>query len=189
MDRRLFITLGTAALAARPATAKPRPYALDRANSTVAFTYQMNGQPMTGRMPIASADIVLDVDNPAASTVSAEIDAAHANAGPFYATDAMKSETVLDTAHFPLIRFHSDKITGTVHKAQITGPLTIRDVTKEVAVDAVLYRQRGVDEGDRSKLSILMTATVDRRQFGAGGYPGIVGPMIRLQVLARVTLA
>lgn len=189
MNRRQFIALAATGLAARPALAATHPYLLDRENSTVAFTYQMNGQPFTGRMPVNSADIMLDVDNPPNSQVSAEINAAKANAGPFYATEAMKSETVLDTAHFPMITFRSERIAGTVHKATITGLLTVRDVTERIDVDAVLYRQRGSAEGDRRNLSILMTGEIDRRRFGAGGYPAIVGPMIRLQILTRITLA
>lgn len=180
--------LGTAILAT-PALAEPRRYVLDRENSTVAFTYRMNGQALTGRMPVASADIMLDVDNPPNSQVSAEIDANRADAGPFYATEAMKSENVLDTTHYPLIRFRSDQVEGTVHRARVHGQLTVRDVTKPITLDTVLYRQRGTEEGDRSRLSILLTGEIDRRQFGAGGYPAIVDPVIRLQILTRITLA
>lgn len=189
MDRRLFLTLACMSLAARPAGAAPRRYDLDRANSTVAFTYRMNGQPLTGRMPVASAEILLDVDRPANSRVAAEIDAAHADAGPFYATEAMKSESVLDTRRHPSIIFRSEAIDGTIHGARIRGPLTVRGVTRDITLDAQVFRQRGTVEGDRRNLSILMTGTIDRRQFGAGGYPSIVDPAIRLQILTRITLA
>lgn len=189
MDRRLFIGLLASTLASRPARAEARSYILDRQNSTVAFTYLMNGQPFTGRMPVTSADILLDVDNPPNSRVNAEINAAGADAGPFYATEAMKSESVLDTAHFPTIRFTSERIEGTVNKSIVTGLLTVRDITERMELEAVLYRQRGTQEGDRRNLSILMTAEIDRRRFGAGGYPAIVGPTIRLQILTRITLA
>lgn len=189
MERRIFIALLAAGLAAHPARATARPYLLDRANSTVTFTYQMNGQPFTGQMPVASADILLDVDNPPNSRVSAEIDAAGADAGPFYATEAMKSESVLNTAQFPTIRFRSERVEGTVERAKVHGLLTVRDVTKDITLDTVLYRQRGTDAGDRSKLSILLTGEIDRRRFGAGGYSAIVGPVIRLQILTRITLA
>ena len=189
MDRRLFIALLATGLTTRPARAAARPYLLNRETSTVAFTYLLNGQPVTGRMPVKSADILLDVDNPPNSRVSAEIDAAGANAGPFYATEAMKSESVLDTAHFPTIRFRSERIEGDVNKSNVTGLLTVRDVTKRIVLEAVLYRQRGTQAGDRTNLSILMSGDIDRRQFGAGGYPAIVGPVIRLQILTRITLA
>lgn len=189
MDRRHFIALAASGLAAHPARADALPYLLDRQNSTVAFTYRMNGQPFTGRMPVRAADILLDVDRPPNSRVSAEIDAARADAGPFYATEAMKSASVLDTAHYPVIRFRSERVTGTVHKAMVSGLLTVRDVTERIELDAILYRQRGTTEGDRRNLSILMTGDIDRRRFGAGGYPAIVGPVIRLQILTRITLA
>lgn len=190
MDRRLFISLALAcAIAPRAAFADPRRYLLDRENSTVAFTYRMNGQPVTGRMPIRTADILLDVDRPANSRVSTEIDAARADAGPFYATEAMKSATVLDTAHYPMIRFRSERVVGDVHSAKITGTLTIRGVSRTVTLDAVVYRQRGAEAGDRRNLSILMTGQIDRRQFGAGGFGSIVDPGIRLQILTRITRA
>lgn len=189
MDRRLFIALLASGLATHPARAAALPYVLDRETSTVAFTYQMNGQSLTGRMPVKSAEIMLDVDNPPNSRVSAEIDAASADAGPFYATEAMKSESVLDTAHFPTIRFRSERIEGNVNKAAVTGLLTVRDITERMTLDAVLYRQRGTQAGDRTNLSILMTGDIDRRRFGAGGYPAIVGPVIRLQILTRITRA
>ncbi|MBT8424725.1 MAG: YceI family protein [Silicimonas sp.] len=189
MDRRLFLALAGTSLAVRPAHAAASRYNLDRANSTVAFTYRMNGQPMTGRMPVASADILLDVDQPPNSRVAAEIDAGRADAGPFYATEAMKSQSVLYTARYPRISFRSEAINGSIHGARIQGPLTVRNVTEPITLDAVIYRQRGTVEGDRRNLSILMTGTIDRRRFGAGGFPDIVDPTIWLQILTRITLA
>lgn len=189
MHRRTFIALAGSALAARPAVAAPRKYLLDQENSVVGFTYQMNGNPVNGRMPLNSADIMLDIDRPSASRVSAEINAAGAKAGPFYATEAMKSGSVLNTSRFPTIRFQSGKIAGTAQSARITGQLTVRDVTEDVVLNTTLYRQRGTEEGDRRRLSILMTGQIDRRRFGAGGFPTIVAPTIRLQILTRITLA
>lgn len=189
MDRRLFIALMGSALTARPVAAKALIYRLDRTASTVAFTYQMNGHPFTGRMPVLSADILLDLDNPPASRVRADIDVSGADAGPFYATEAMKSESVLDTAHYPSIRFESSSTEGTARGATVHGALTIRDITEKIALDAVIYRRRGTEEGDRKNLSILLSGNVDRRRYGASGYPAIVGPTIHLQILTRITQA
>lgn len=186
MDRRLFLALAGAMLAARPSGAAPSSYTLDAAQSTVAFTYTMNGTPQTGRMPILSADILLDVERPANSRVAADIDASRADAGPFYATEAMKSQSVLDTGHHPVIRFRSSRVLDTRGGATIIGPLTVRDVTREITLQAKLFRPPGTAAGDLSRLSILMTGSLDRREFGAGGYANIVGPTIRLQILARI---
>jgi polyisoprenoid-binding protein YceI len=189
MDRRLFLALLTSLAAARPATAAPRRYLLDREASVVAFQYDMNGQRLSGRMPVLTADILLDFDRPSQSRISAELDAAHADAGLIFATDAMHDDSVLATSRFPTIGFRSQKVEETATGALLHGALTIRDVTRPVTLEAVLYRQRGTVEGDRTKLSILMTGRIDRRDYGAGGFPQFVGPMIGLKILTRITLA
>ena len=189
MKRRSFLALTGAALAARPAIAAPERFALDVANSTVVFTYRLNGNKVNGRIPVSSADITLDRRNLAASRVAAVIDAARADAGPFYATQAMNSQAVLDIANFPTMSFESKNISGRISKAKITGALTIRDVTRDITLDAAAYKQRGTDDDGVNKMSILMTGNVDRRDFGASGFPQFVAPMIRFQILTRITRA
>lgn len=188
MERRVFLTLAGSALAARPAGAAPRTYRLDPEHSFVAFTYTMNGTDVTGRMKVRSADIALDLNQLANSSVTSVIDAASADAGPFFATSAMKGQSVLDTNQFPDIRFRSESITGKVPRAKVTGQLTVRDVTRQTVLDATLTRQRGLDDDGRTKLSVLLTGSIDRHAFGASGYSGIVAPEIRLQILTRIVL-
>lgn len=174
-------------LVAAPAIAAPAHYVLDGEASVVAFTYTLNGQPAEGRMPVAATEIVLDFERAANSTIAADIDVARANAGLFFATDAMKSKTVLDTAKYPIIRFRSTTVTPTTNGATLDGEITIRGVTRPIKLDARLFRQRGTDAGDRSRLSVLMTGAVSRSNFGAGGYPSIVGDEIGIKILARIT--
>ncbi|MEP0566241.1 MAG: YceI family protein, partial [Paracoccaceae bacterium] len=157
--------------------------------SRINFTYVLNGNQMTGKASVQSADILLDVDRPPRSKVAAVINMQDANAGIFFATEAMKGAQVLDTDRFPTIRFQSEKITGNVEAAKLTGKLTIRDVTRTETLSAQLFRQAGIQKGDRSKLSILMKAQIDRRLYGADGFPNFVGPMIGLEVLTRITRA
>ena len=189
MNRRQTL-LSLAAFAA-PTALWPAPtrYVLDRDKSTVGFSYTLNGNATNGRMPVRSADILLDIDSPSNSKVSAEVDVRKADAGVFFATEAMLSESVLDARRFPTISFQSKGITGTIHQAVVEGSLTIRDVTETVRFDAQLFRQRGTEEGDRRKLSILMSGEIDRRRFGASGFPNLVGPIIGLDILTRITLA
>ncbi len=186
--RTAMLTLG-AAFAAHPLRSAPLRYNLDRANSRINFTYVLNGNQTRGKAVVQSADIKLDIDRPTQSAVSATIDMTQAKAGIFFATEAMKGAKVLDTDRFPTIRFQSKKIEGTVNKASLTGDLTIRDVTRTETLTAQLFRQRDTAQGDRSRLSILMTGQVDRRLYGADGYSGFVGPMIGLEILARITRA
>jgi polyisoprenoid-binding protein YceI len=188
MDRRNFLILAAAIGLAKPALAAPRPYRLDRENSTVGFSYQLNGQRLTGRMPIKSASILVDVDRPSRSRIEAILNAARANAGPFYATAAMKSAAVLDTDNYPEIRFVSKSIEDKLDGARIKGEITIRGVTRPVELDATVFRQRGTEAGDRRKLSILMSGRVNRNDFGASGFSNLVAPSIVLNILTRIDL-
>ena len=190
MNRREILAgLALAILPSGRAAALASDYLLDRERSTVGFSYVLNGQSLNGRMPVKSAQVRLDVDQPSQSTVEAVIDAAAADAGPFYATLAMKAPEVLDTAEFPEIRFRSGHIEGTAQGATVAGDLTVRGVTRQVLLDARLFRQRGTEAGDRRKLSILMTGTIDRRDFGASGFGQLVAPEIGLSILTRLELA
>ncbi|NNE87276.1 MAG: YceI family protein [Silicimonas sp.] len=189
ITRRTTLTGLGATLITCPALAAPVRYTLDREASRINFTYVLNGNGMKGKAVVDTADILLDVDRPSRSKVSAVIDMTQANAGIFFATEAMKGAQVLDTDRFPTIRFQSEKIEGTVEKATITGNLTIRDVTRTERFSAQLFRQQGTELGDRSRLSILMTGTIDRRLYGADGFLNFVGPNIGLEILTRITRA
>ncbi len=189
MDRRTFIALATAFGVASPVAAAPRPYRLDQKNSTVGFSYQLNGRRVNGRMPVKSATIVVDVDQPSRSQVAAVIDATRANAGPFYATSAMKSTSVLDTQNYPEIRFVSRSIENKLNGARVNGEITIRDITRPIALNATLFRQRGTEAGDRRKLSILLSGQINRNDFGASGFSKLVAPSIVLNILTRIELS
>ena len=189
MNRREFLAFTAALGIARPAMAAPRPYRLDRENSTVGFSYILNGQRLNGRMPVKSASVIVDVDQPSRSQVEAVLNAARANAGPFYATSAMKSAAVLDTDNFPEIRFVTKTIENKLNGARVKGEITIRGVTRPIELNATLFRQRGTEEGDRRKLSFLLNGQINRNDFGASGFPKLVGPSIVLNILTRVDLA
>jgi polyisoprenoid-binding protein YceI len=183
--RRLALLLGLIALPAL-ALAAPERYRLDAANSVVGFSYSFEGAGQKGRMPVKSAEILLDLDNVPASRVAVTLDPTRAQAGFVFATEAMKGANVLDTARFPEIRFRSISVAGGLSDATVTGNLTIRDVTRPVTLSARLYRQRGTDAGERNRLVILLTGSVSRSAFGADGFPGFVGDRIELEILARI---
>lgn len=173
-------------LAALPAAADPVPYRLDKAQSVVGFRYTMAGQAGNGTMPVAAADIRLDLEAPANSRVDATLDAAHAQAGVFLATQAMQGQTVLDTRRFPTISFRSTRVIPHGEKAEVRGDLTIRGVTRPVTLTAQVYRQKGTEAGERDKLSIHLSGAVSRAAFGAGGYPDLVADTITLDILTRI---
>lgn len=173
-------------LAAGPVTAAPQAFRLDTEGSRVTFTYTFMQGERRGTMPIKSADMAIDLRDIGASRVNVTLDPTRAQAGFLFATQAMKGQRVLDTARYPEITFRSTRITGTLQDAAVTGDLTVRGVTRQVTLTAGLYRRRDTDPTDLDRLTVLLTGQIDRRAFGADGYPGYVGPTLRLRIVARI---
>lgn len=181
---RILITL--CLLLAAPAFATPEAYRLNAPNSVVGFTYQFQGNPTQGRMPVKSARMLLDLDNVPASQVDVTLDVRRAKAGFIFATQAMKGPDVLHTDAHPEIRFRSTKITGDLRGAQVSGDLTVRGITRPVILQAGLFRQGGTEVGDRSRLIVQLTGSISRSAFGASGFPGFVDDRIDLNIIARI---
>ncbi|MGB3315459.1 MAG: YceI family protein [Albidovulum sp.] len=171
------------------AHAAPLSYVLDTEGSAVGFETDFGKTPIRGRMPVTSAELSLDFDHAAASHVTVTLSADNARASFPFATQAMKGNSVLDTGSHPEIRFESTKVRPTDTGASVTGLITIRGVTREVTLDARLYRPDGTTPGHRENLSILLTGKVNRSDFGATGFPDMVGDEVRLKILARIRRA
>ncbi len=184
MDRRALL-FALPALALSPALAAPVPYALDAANSLVAFTFTVAGQRLRGTMPVTSAKIALDLTDIGASSVVATLDATRARTGLAIATDAMTGPGVLDVARHPQIAFRSTAIRVAGIAGEIDGDITIRGVTRPVTLDAQLYRRRDTD--DRNSLTIRMSGQISRAAFGASAFADLVADAVTLDILARIT--
>ena len=173
-------------LLAPPATAAPEAWQLDAAASSVGFTYELANADNRGTMPVAAADIRLDLRDITASRVAVTLDTRGARAGFFLATQAMQGPQVLDSARHPAITFRSTAITGTPRAARIEGLLTARGVTRPVTLTAGLYRTPDTDPATLDSLTVLLTGAINRHDFGASGFSDLVGPMIGLRIVARI---
>lgn len=166
--------------------AAPVAYLLNEAETKIEFAYDFGSQEISGRIPVASADIVLDLIDYGQSSIVVVLDPTQAVAGFPFATEAMRGPKVLDTRQFPTIRFESSKIVKVEGGAQVTGQITVRDVTAPITLDAKFFRQRGTDENDRDHLAIIMTGALNRSAFGASGYKRYVGDELRLKITALI---
>jgi len=173
------------------AVAAPTTYILEAAKSKVGFVFTLNNNAAKGSIPIKSSNIQIDLDALQRSSVDVTLDVRKTRTGLFFATEALKGSSVLDANKFDTIRFVSTGIrlgsTGQLSGgAKITGNLTIRGITKPVTLNATLFRQRGTDAGDLSRLGFRLTGAVSRAAFGATGYSDLVDDTIQLDILARV---
>nr|WP_241188220.1 YceI family protein [Pseudohalocynthiibacter aestuariivivens] len=184
--RSMTLALGLLVGVATAPHAAPELYRLDTARSQVDFELDMDGTAQSGTMPIKTARMMIDLENVQRSTVHVTLDAQAAQTGVAFVTGMMKGPEVLDTANFPEIHFQSTRIIGDLQGASVTGNLTIRGVTHPVTLKAGVFRQRGTDASNRDKLTVLLSGTISRDAFGAGGYPGFVGDRIGLRIVAQI---
>jgi polyisoprenoid-binding protein YceI len=173
-------------LLSAPVHAAPADYILEPAASTVGFETDFGQQDITGRFPITQANLTLDFDQAANSTIDVILDVSRATASFPFAADALKGSNVLDARNHPTIRFVSTRIRTQGDGATVQGDLTIRGVTKPVTLDAQIFRQQGYAEGDRSHLTVTLRGAVSRSAFGATGFADMVGDEVRLDIRARI---
>jgi polyisoprenoid-binding protein YceI len=183
---RLLPALGLACALPVMALAAPADYVLEPDRSTVGFETDFGPDLITGRMPVSEADLTLDFDRAANSTVAVTLDVSQAEASFPFAAQAMKGPKVLDAASHPTIRFESTSVAAEGSGARVSGKLTIRGVTRPASLRAEIYQQTGSAPGDLSHLTVRLTGAVLRSDFGATGWSDMVGDEVRLDILARI---
>lgn len=175
----LLMPLGTA----RAATTD---YAMDSANSTVAFETDFGPDKITGAIPLQKADLRLDFANVANCTIDVALDVTGATASFPFAAQALKGPKVLAARQHPRMTFTSTSVEGAGDTAKVTGNLTIRGVTKEVTLTAQLFRPAGSTATDLDHLTVRLSGRVNRSDFGATGWADMVGDEVRILITAKI---
>ncbi len=194
-NRRTVIggALAALGLTALPAglQAAARPYQVNPKAASIKFLFTLNGNTQTGTAPLSRASLQIDPGNLVSSTADVTADISRARTGLIFATDALKSQSVLNTAQFPTARFRSSRVIlgpgGRISDgAAIEGELTLRGVTHKIRFDAALYRPRGTAADDLDELQVRLRGAISRKAFGATGYPELVADRVGLDITADI---
>ena len=144
-------------------------WTIDAAHSQVEFSAKhLMITTVKGRLSDVQGTITLDDARPERSTVAVEIAAASIDTGVDARDQHLRSPDFLDVAHFPAITFRSRRVEGNPLEPgefRLIGDLTIRGVTREVALD-VTYEGRATDPWGNDKVSFSAATRIDRRDFG-----------------------
>ncbi len=148
-------------------------YEIDAGRSAVTFrTRHLFGlAPVRGRLAIRGGRV--DIAEPlAASAVHAEIDAASFRTGNPARDATVRSARLLDAGRYPVVTFTSERVDG----QELTGTLTVRDVTRPVRLS--------IERSAVSPRSFTVRATtrIDRTEFGVTAYRGLAGRYLDLSV-------
>jgi polyisoprenoid-binding protein YceI len=116
---------------------------IDPTHSSIEFSVRhMMISKVRGQFDKFSGEINIDEDNPERSTIDIHIDAASINTRESQRDAHLRSADFLHADLYPTLNFRSTKIETTgKNKARMHGALTIRDVSKAVAVDVEFVGQ------------------------------------------------
>ena len=176
-------------LFAATASAAPQPYELQKGDSSVGFSWFLGRDEVRGSMPVAGAEVVLDLDRLSNSKVKVSVDVTRARAGFPFASQGMKSKKVLWAQKYPHITFESTSFRRNGNAAIVDGNLTVRGVTRPATFTAQLFRPVGTEPGDRSHLSVRLNGSLSRAAFGANGWADMAGDEVKLSIIARMRIA
>jgi polyisoprenoid-binding protein YceI len=118
-----------------PLTLPPKPHTVDKAHSEINFVAEARFLSAHGFFGTWDADVQVDRENMANSTVKITIDSKSINTRNDRRDGHLKSNDFFATDSFPTITFVSKKIVASGDKQyQMTGDLTIRGRTREVTI-------------------------------------------------------
>jgi polyisoprenoid-binding protein YceI len=140
---------------------------IDGAHSDIHFSIRhMLVSKVRGRFGSYSGTLVLDDGDLAGSTLDVTIDASSIDTGTQQRDDHLRSADFFDVAKFPSLRYRSRRIERLDEEHyRVIGDLTIRDVTREVALD-VESGGRAKDPWGNERAGFSGKATIDRKEFG-----------------------
>jgi polyisoprenoid-binding protein YceI len=119
------------------------PWTIDPAKSRIGFGVEQLGKLVAGRIASWTGTIVLEPGDLAGARLDIRMDMRSASAGTKDIDDVMLGPKFLDAAHANEARFASTSISRRGDDYVARGKLTIRDVTRDVALPFALNIQNG----------------------------------------------
>ena len=146
------------------------PWTIDQAKSRIAFTVEQLGKLVSGRVGTWTGTIVLEPNDLAPARIDIRMDMRSASAGTKDIDDVMLGGDFLDAAKASEARFTSTSVSRRGDDYVAQGKLTIRDVTRDVALPFSLKIQDGRATA-RGRLAIKrLDYGVGRGQWAATSY-------------------
>jgi polyisoprenoid-binding protein YceI len=173
-------------------------YSIDSAHSGAHFTVRhMMITNVRGAFRTLKGTVVYDPENPANSSVEAEIDAAGIDTRESQRDAHLRSADFLDVEKFPTITFRSTHVElAGEGEWKVTGDLTIHGVTRPVVLTVDGPAPEGKDPWGNLRSGASATTKIKRSDFGltwnaaleTGGF--LVGDELKIELeLALVRAA
>lgn len=150
---------------ALPANLTTGTWTLDSSHSEIGFTVRHAGISKV-RGQFKEADATLDLaENVADSKVNATIKTASFDSGDVNRDGHVRGEDFFDVEKFPEISFVSNAIVPKGDAYELQGELTIKGVTRPVALETELNGV-AVDPFGNTRAGLTAETTISRKDFG-----------------------
>ena len=145
----------------------PKTWNIDATHSGIHFSIRhMVISKVRGRFGKYEANLRIDDDDLAKSSVDVTIDAASIDTGVGQRDDHLRSPDFFDAARFPSLGYRSRSVQHVGEdRYRVVGDLTIRDVTREVVFD-VEHGGHAKDPWGNDRVGFVGRTSLDRKDFG-----------------------
>jgi polyisoprenoid-binding protein YceI len=174
-------------------TEKTATWTIDPAHTEVGFAVRhLMLSTVRGRFGAVTGTVTVDEENPNSAKLDVTIDVASVDTRQEMRDNHLRSADFFDVANYPTMRFVSKRIEGDVtNKFRVIGDLTIKNTTREVALDATL-EGRAMDPWGNDRVGFSATGKLNREEFGltwnqaleTGGV--VVGNEVKLSIDAEL---
>jgi len=175
------------ALVTAAASLSAETYTIDPVHSSVGFSLRHLVSKFSSSFTKATGTINYDAAKPEASTVDATIVIDSVSTANEKRDNHIKSPDFFDAAKFPTATFKSKswKKTGE-NTFDVTGDLTIKDITKEVVLKTTLVGT-GPGMGGATLTGWEATTTLKKSEFGLAG-PAMLSSVLGDDVAVTVSI-
>ena len=140
---------------------------LDSAHSTIDFSVKhMMVSKVKGAFTNFTAEIDANVEDLTGATISFDIEVKSLNSNNADRDNHLRSGDFFDVENFPSIKFVATDIKKTdADEYNVTGDLTIKDVTKPVTFE-VEYGGKGTNPWGQEVVAFSADTKINRKEFG-----------------------
>lgn len=192
MRARVLLPLLSLLAFAHPVQAEAQRFELDPVHTRVMFAVSHAGfSNAIGTVSGSTGELWFDADDWSSARLSARVPIGRADLGDEKWNQATLARNLLDAQAHPEATFVSTRIEprDATH-ATVHGQLTLRGVTREVALDVTLNAARRHPMPPfRRTVGFSATATLRRSDFGISAWSSMIGDTVELRIEAEATRA
>lgn len=178
------VLLAGAMISGGQAAAAPEEYVFDQSHTQILFEYDHFGNSITqGTFVDWSGTLMVDTDEPAASSLDVSIEASSLHTGFADRDTHLKTADFFEVETYPAITFTSTEVSQAGENTlQVTGDMTIHGTTLPVTFDVVVNNLAPHPMSQQLTLGFTATTTVSRTAFGVGMFTPMVGDEVAIRI-------